>query len=380
MGETFTVPEEFEDDEQEKSSGKGSTDGPIANADSIPLFEDADKRGVRTAAYITITKLDAPKSGYKGQIPLNSTLETISQLFGNGIYNISVCNHKHRVLRTKENIKIDIPADVLDSAVSSSKSNGGGQPQGTYILDLIEKVTGGHDRELERQKELSKTVTDQVKSNSESFVGLVKTTTEAAAQREREFLLSVGQGQKEFFATMMQMQSAQFQQMMVMMMAGHNQTIESLKTTAAQNNPLLMVEVLMRGLQMGKSLEGDDSPDWLKAIGMGKDMIGELGGLAKIKMLKDQALVTPTPKETPKVKVKEKANSNKIIEKSELIELVKLKRTLLKRGIDLEAMLSEANKHYAAPTSEQEPEEEIEEESEDESEEKGDGKPESNVE
>lgn len=383
MGDVFTAETEFDEDDSEPKETKGGVDSPVSNADNIPLFEDADKRGTRTAAYITVTKLDAPKSGYKGQIPLNSTLETIAQLFGNGIYNISACNHKHKVLRSKENLKIDIPLEILESSAKTANGNAA-SPSGQPILEILKTVTENHKGELERQKELSATVTTQVTENSKSFVELIKTSTEAAAQREREFLLSTSESNKQFFATMMSMQSAQFQQMMIMMMAGHNQTIESLKTTNAQNNPLLMVEVLMRGLQMGKSLDGDDSPDWLKAIGMGKDMIGELGSLAKLKMLQTPATITPKPEEKgkPKDKGKEKGKGedNKILKRSELVEIIKLKRTLLKRGIDLEAMLSEANKHYAAPTAEQESEPESDDEIEDDTEEKGDADSPDNVE
>lgn len=375
MVDVFTE-EGIEDEEEEKSS-KGSTDSPISNADSIPLFEDADKRGVRTAAYITITKLDAPKSGYKGQIPLNSTLETIAQLFGNGIYNIAVVNHKHKILRTRENIKIDIPSEVLEGSINTAKANGSSSPQGPSILEVIDKLNASHSQEIERQTKQSELITKQVEANSKNYTELIKTSTESSAQREREFLQSASQSNKEFFASMMQMQSAQFQQMMIMMMAGHNQTIESLKASQAANNPLLFVEVLMKGLQMGKGMD-DDSPDWLKAIGMGKEMIGELGSLAKVKML--QTMPQTTPEVKPKKKEDKKPSDNKILNKRELMELVKLKRTLLKRGIDLEAMLSEANKHYSAPTSEEQNEEESDDDIEDENDETGDDKPEPNLE
>lgn len=370
--------EQFAEDSESRSrkSSKEGVDAPIANADGIPLFEDADKRGIRTADYIKVFKLDQPHSGYKGQVPLSSTLETIAQLYGNGLYRFDVCNSKHRMMRSKENVRIDIPNPQL---LATDKATG--QAPGTNILELVRELSKSHDKDIERARLDAKTVSDQVQNNSKEFVALVKTTTEATSNREREFLTAISAGQGEFFKGMMAMQGSNFAQIMAILTVSHQQTIESLKATQAQNNPLALVQVMMQGIMLGKGMGGDDDdqPDWLKAmtmtLGTGKDIFDKFASLKLAAA--SNPLIPPAPAKEQKTEEKpgskEKIRKkNKLINEAELKALITLKKSLLNRGIELEQLLTDANTHYSAsepsenPT-EENPEVESDEESEDES-------------
>lgn len=368
--------EEFSADGKEnkgKGDNKGGTDAPIANADSIPLFPDADKRGVRTAYYIKVYKLDQPHSGYKGQVPLTSTEETIAQLCGNGLFRFDVCNGSHKVLRSKENVRIDIPSSHLEK-ISDGRSKG---PE-TDILGLFKEINKSHERDIERTSKSAEIVNTQVQQNSKDFVTLIQALTQSAAERERAFLTSTSAGQQEFFKSMLASQGQQFSQLMAIMMMSHNQTIEMMKASSSQQNPLIFLEVMMKGLALGKDMGGDDdAPDWLKAIREGKDMFSSLADIAKIKALgTPPALTTPPPTSTPvpepkKDTTQKPKKEQKLFSKNEITQLIQLKKTLLNRGIDLETLIKEANNHYSSDTapdnkSEVDSDENSEEETDDE--------------
>jgi hypothetical protein len=331
MSEQFL--QTFEDDDEVATPrATKDNDAPIANAEDIPLFEDADKRGFRTAAYIKVTKIDPPNAGYKGEVPLNSTLETIAQLFGNGLFNFAVCNHKHKTLRTQENVKISVQGSVTTTAIAPSQ---GKDTSSQTVIDILDK--------FDKQ---SRQINDQVRTNSKEYTDLVKTTTEASAERERLFLTTVNKNNQEFFQGMLASQAQNFQQLMAMMVMGHQQTIESIRATQAQNNPLAFVEVLTKGLQMGRDM-GSDDPDWLKALGVGKSMVGDLAEIAKTARTNPKILTNGNKEAEAKNKGKE-APKERPLTREEIIELIKLKKSLLNRGIELEAMLKDANKHYTS--------------------------------
>lgn len=372
MGETFNLDEpqdqeqEIESEESEESNfdeeiithrkrggnKKDLSDAPIENAEEIPLFANADKRGLRTAVYLNIYKLDAPGAGYKGQLPLNSTRETIAQHSGNGSYNIEVCNHKHAVLRSLENIKIDIPN------INQSKPSliGNGPIKGSdEVLTLIKSQHIHHKDEVERVREISERASKESIENSSKFVELVTKTTETAAQREREHMMGVNKNQQDFFANFMAAQSQMFQQTMAMMIMGHQQTIEMIKASNDSNNrnPMEMVQVLMSGLKIGKEFGGDDSPDWLQAIKEGGAMVKDISRAAILTQSSRKKLKSKNNenKEEVEEEDEEETTSKTVpkISKDELIEIIKLKNTLNKNGIDFTDMVRQAREYYAKP-------------------------------
>lgn len=329
-----------------RSSG-ASLDKAVANADDIPLFANANKRGLNTAAYLKITKLDQPKAGFKGDIPLNSTLNTISQLYGNGIYNIELCNGQHKVLRSMENVRISI--DEPD--VESSSNGNGVTSDSMHIAALIKSQHISNERNTERALRLAEAGGKDAKELALAHTALVTTTTESAAAREREHMAGVNKSQQDFFGNMMLMQANMFQQTMAMLTAGHNQTMESLRATnerdAQQNNPLVMMQILREGIALGKDTDGEDREPWERAITSGSEA---LGNLLKLKEGSPPALpvkTLPNPSTPVTNATTQPIKKKAAFTEGEAKELLELKQVLVKRGIDLEQMLSQSKVHYA---------------------------------
>jgi len=350
MEETDTETFEIKVPRKDKSS-KDLTDIPVENASDIPLFANADKRGLRTVAYLKLIKLDQPGSGYKGNIPLSSTLETIAQLYGDGLYTIEACNQKHIVLRREENVRIAMgeKKEAVISGQQKQIGTNGVDAKDHHINKLITEIASTRARD----KELSDKAIIQIREQGDRFVTLVTATTESAAQRDREHMASVNKGQQDFFANMMQAQNQMFQQTMALMMASHSQTMQILQASSERdrenNNPMAMVQVLMQGLKMGRELDGDDTPDWLKAIGVGKDMLGQLtmlatmkgGGQKQMPLVSNPALPSNTKEET-----KSKKPTKRVLTDEELLEVARLKKELSARGMDLESVTKQARLYY----------------------------------
>lgn len=334
-----------------RSSKKDLSDTKVENAGDIPLFADSDKRGLRTATYLKVVKLSAPNQGFKGEMPLTTTLETIGRIHGDGRYKIELCNHKHNVLRSiEETISIGESnnKEIKDSTVDIKDR---------HIAALITSANQDREKEAERIERLSKATAEQAIQQSKDFTQLVTKTTESAAEREREHMKGVNENQQNFFANILLTQQQMFQQNIAMMSASHQQTMELMRAANEKerelNNPMLFVSLMMEGLKMGRDLAGDeDTPDYIKAIKEGGNMLGQLVELKKEHpYIKNKEL----PKETKKA-VENNENSNKkgqVFTQDEAIAAYKLKKALRSRGIDFKTMVEQASKHYeSVPDSE----------------------------
>lgn len=363
MSEEFT--EDFEEptggtvfiaERQTKKDTKIDKDNPIENAAEIPLFFDADKRGLATAVYIKIVKVDEPNSGYKGNLPLATTLDTIAKLFGNGFYNIYACNHRHRELRSKENVKIDIPIGKSPMIGSTSESRGS---------DLVLKeIFANHEKEVQRISSAISASADERKQQSNEYVKLVSTTMKESSERERSFMDGQNKNQQTFFAQLMLAQNQMFQQTMAMISAGHAMTIESLRSTSERdkNSSKDSIELFMKALAMGRELSGDDTtPDWLKALNSGENM------LSKLLLLKDENKSEPgrngntsnsSPNSSPNSNLRPGPRTKIPLTKQEVLDIVKLKKVLSSKGIDLSTLVSDATKSYLEAETEKDLEDE----------------------
>jgi hypothetical protein len=342
------IEDDYEDNENEsvsfgqpvvvsrRGSKKDISDTPIENAADIPLFEDSDKRGLRSATYLKVIKLDKPGAGYKGQVPLTSTLETIGQLYGDGIYNIEACNHKHQILRSKENIRISLTEPNSENAKLTSRNGSNND------IQLISQLNAAHAEEIKRTREISERVANESIVQSKQHTELVRTTSESAAAREREFMQSAQKNQQDFFGNLMIAQSQMFQQTMAMITMGHQQTMESLRATTERemNSGSNNVEVLMKGLSLGREMAGgDDSPDWLKALDKGGNMMKDL-----LQLKTDNQ--SPIPNQTTPQKQRD-PNRKSPLTRSELLEIIRLKKSLNAKGIDFESMVKQTREHLS---------------------------------
>lgn len=349
--------------EERKSGKKPDKDAPIDNALDIPLFEDADKRGIRTATYIKIIKLDEPNSGYKGNIPLTSTLDTIGKLFGNGYYNIIACNHRHQELRSKENVKIDIPigrtALITDTVDKDDKS--------IMSSDLIRELSN-------KAIELASMGAIEAKAQNREYTELVRSTMEKASERDRIFMEGQTKNTEAFFGNLMLAQNQMFQQTMALLTAGHQMTIQVLTSEKSkQKDP---IELLLAGMQLAKEMgngNDDDSPDWLKALKSGENM------LTKLSLLKAENNGTNNGNQGGNQGSNQGGSNTSIqtappkqkipLTKQEVLEVVELKKLLRSRGIDLSALVRQATETYKEPDEEEESSDNAEESSQSSSEE-----------
>src|SRR5258706_6733663 len=191
LAEESALQQPFVITEKKKKDDK-LTEAPVENAKDVPLFADFHGKGLKSISYLKLTKQDKPNPGFKGNISLTSDLETIYRMYGNGLYNIEACNHKHQVLRIRENVLISIDnpeAKEVDS--NNAAVNAVDTAKDKHISQLIGNMSESHKTEVARIQSLSDTVTKQVTSQGETFVKLVQATTESAAQREREHMAGV---------------------------------------------------------------------------------------------------------------------------------------------------------------------------------------------
>lgn len=339
--------EDFEETTTRRTSKKDDTDKPVLNAGEIPLFVNADKRGLNTAEYLKVTKLDKPGRGYKGSMPLTSTLETISGLHGNGTYNIQLCNANHKVLRTLENQIISLSDEERQDVATNAKS--GTSNSDRHLAFLLQENARKDKAELDREEKRTDAHVKAVTSQATQFTDMVTKTTESAANRDREHMKGVNESQQAFFSNMMAQTGTMFQQTMAMMMMGHNQTMEAMKAShdrdMQQNSPAALMDVLMKGINIGKEFENDDDP-LTKSLSAGGDMLTKLLELKK-EMPQPaqpaQRVQRPNPGSAPN-----RSNSGKepILTKAELRRMIELKNVLRSRGIDLEDQLEQASRHY----------------------------------
>lgn len=320
-----------------KSGGKiVKNDTPIENAGDIPLFEDADKRGLKSAAYLKLIKLDKPGAGYKGNIPLNSTLETIYQLYGDGLFNIEACNFRHQVLRTKENIRISMG----DSETHSRPSNNE-QAVPFNFAEVIKELKQSQKEEIARLIPALMQAAQESKEQSKTFVDLVKTTTESAAQRDREHMRSVNEGQQGFFATMMMQSQQMFQQTLAILTMGHQHLIETLRESNNISGKTSDVDNLLKGIVVAQSIGGNDDPDWIKALDKGGNMLKHL-----LLLKQGSQDDTSEDKEEKESSNKTKKDRKAPISKAELLEVIRLKNAVNSRGIDFGEMVRQAREAY----------------------------------
>ncbi len=324
---TASIPiEEDYEDEELLDSPAPITD----NAIDVPLFADVDGRSTRSISQLRLYRLEAGgPPAYKGTIPLNSTLETIGQVFGDGIYTIEGINHKHTVLATKENIRISLARD-----------NG----QDARQLELLPNPNVEADR-IER---LARASANESNQNSRQFTELVMTTTQAAAQREREFLQAGVAQMSNYFSGMMSMQQQGFQQLMTMIQASHNMTIQSLHAAqpkkGAESNPMQFAELLMKGINIGRDFgdengaDKDGRPFWQDILSQG------LGVLASTRQ--QEGVPSPNALPVPQLSARQRRA---------LKEAVGLYKKVRAAGIDPDEFIARISEERESPSTEEEP-------------------------
>jgi hypothetical protein len=305
--------EEFE--EVEESTLEDELTPLADNSAAVPLFAMSDGRSRRSIAVLKLYKLEGTHFAYKGTISLNSTKDTIGQQFGDGSYTIEACNNKHKVLDTLENIYISLSGPVSPRQLELSPTNHSASKE---ELDRIERLATA-----------SSTARDKMSSE---FTTLVTNVTSAAASREREFMAGVQKNQSEFMTGMLALLETSHKQSMAMLITGHSQVMQQLAAVSAskpddKNKGTEMVEVLLKGLTLGRELaEGDDEDEesdfWEDILQGGFQL---LSGVKKTQALGSGE---PESKETPKPK-----KSLSVGQRKALAEAIQLRRIVRSSGL-----------------------------------------------
>lgn len=344
---------------------------PVANAKEVPLFPDADKDLRNTIAYIKVIKQNNPKPGYRGQVPHNATLQSIGLKFGNGIYTIEGCAQDHSVLRREMNVEIN-----LDEAENTpNKASASDFAVATAMRSMHE----GHQKELDRHTKLTESTTKNEAERSREYTAMVRETSKENREAMQQFYQASAKNQQDFFGSIMAAQNMGFQQVMALMTQGHNMQLAMMQEAAKNNNPMVYVQMMMKGMEMGMGMADSDEPDYIKAMRAGGDMLSDLVNLAgsgkklpsKIEDTDEEENDEPNPV-TKKPPVPGTTKSGKkIFEKEEILGMMELKEILRSQGIDLAHFLEHAKSTYKNEVKDNEPSQSTNEESEKESSENG---------
>ncbi len=328
--------------------------GPVENAEEVPLFANKYADAKRAIHVLKIVKLDQPGAGYKGEIPKNSTLETISQMFGDGLYNIEAINAGYKVLRVMQNVRI-----ALGTGNGVAATGLKAPPLGT--------VPVSNKEDLDRIERLATATGAQAAQQARDYTTLVTTTVTSAAERERTFMQGVQENSQTFFSNLLTLQTQGFQQVLALMQAGHQQTMEAMRASTTQNNPNDMIRLLISGIQMGRDLdEPPEQPFWQELLQGGVQLLtGANASVPKVAL--------PPPMDVPSISAGNGKKASKAPTSKEAKQLLRLYKALRTRGIDIEAITSQleagngsANKaHSERPSEEPTEDEESDTESED---------------
>jgi len=321
-----------------------ASDDEVSNVDDVPLFSGVEFKDSKAVNKIRVMKLDAPGAGYKGEVPISSTLETIGGMYGDGLYKIEAVSLKGRVLRTREErIALGISANAQSTANQAPPASNGLTPA---LVDRLLALASANGI----------TATTQARE----FTTLVTSQTESAALREREFMQGANASQQQYFAAMASQMQANFAQMMAMMQTSHQHTLESLAATLGRrdddgNGVERMLALFSQGLQMGRGLssgEDDEPPFWQQIAGTGAQLLAGI---------QQKQLAAPANGAPKRAKLVSSPKGKKV--SSEARTLVQLAGALRKRGIDPATALRMVENGAYPTQSEPEPDDSADDES-----------------
>jgi hypothetical protein len=303
------------DDDIEDIPEDELTDAPLTNATEVLLFSGTGMQGKNAIAKLRLIKLDNPGAGYKGEIPLNSTLETIGQTFGDGNYQIEALNASHKVLRTLSNQKIALQNSLAEKPASN-----------------VAYLPGSNAAELDRVQNLAMQTARESKEQSQQFLTLVTTMLSSTAERERSHAAETRRETQAFMTGMLAAQQATFAQMMTLLQTGHNQTLEQLRALPRNtDNSEKMIAMLMQGISMGREIdEPEETPFWKELLEGGTKLLSGVAAARSGEQAPSTALATTTA--TPDKPGKSIKLTPK--RKKELKAMIELQQALRSQGID----------------------------------------------
>jgi len=327
---------------------------PIENADELPLFQHADKKQANCVSYIKVIKTNRPNHGYKGALPPTSTEETLLREYGPGVYTLMGCNDQHKVII--EQHEVYIAGDDSDKKDQSPQNQQfiSDRNQELAIKMAHTQATESAKRQEETHRTMMKLLTDQnehTQNTLQKFFDKTQTT-------QGDFFTAMQSLNNESKTQMAQM----FQQTMAIMMTGHQQSMEFLRASNDRerelNNPMVFVQLLMQGLQMGKEIsDSQDQEPWVTALKEGSSMLSNLTQLKAGSAIVPPKLPNP-PNPVIKGQLPQKisqsgtqATSQKkpVFTKDEIHKVLQLKKKLNEKGLELSKILDDIEIVFQSP-------------------------------
>ena len=356
-----------------RRTGPGVPDEPIENADATPLLIHAGTGKANTVTYIKVTRIDGPSGpggrGYKGNVQSDATMADIARKYGNGVYTLAGCNTKHKVLLTEHEVEINMPQFDEQPQRGVPPSAMGGSTAQLHGMRLISERSEAHEQAIQTMATSS---VEQTQSLARSTVESFRDFATAQRDSERRSHETQMTNMQTFFAAMQANAALAHAQQMEMITAMND------RDRSREQNPMELVDVLVRGMAMGREDGGEPNPPWMNALGQGTQMLGHLASLAHapggaeasrvMATMRNPALppgqsVQPlaqppqrpqaAPAANPSTDPSTPRRRRKLpLTRSEMREAAQLKVELRKRGIDLSQCLRENTEHFkSAPDS-----------------------------
>jgi hypothetical protein len=271
-------------------------------------------------------------------------LDFVGRRWGNGIYDFEAVNSKAKVLRRESGKKVAFASPEEPRKTSADSATA---PTHAMAERLIERQALQHERDASRAQTLSESAIAQSRESATQYATMVREDSKQRIERDREYFAGLANQQQTFFQAMfMQMQQMHqqgmeqsrlsFQQTIQMMEAGHTRQQD-------MNNPMLLISLFERGMKLGQDTSVDGEDPLTVAMKAG---VGGLGHIAEMMRLQKATNPPRLPASASSGKApkadKSEEKRTPALSKSELRELISLKRTVESKGYDFRSMIEQA--------------------------------------
>lgn len=365
-----------------RGRGDAVPDGAVENADDTPLLAHAGTGKKNTVLYIKVIRTDglAGERGYKGKLQSGATMDDLARRFGNGTYDLMGCNASHKVIAKEIDMEISMPQ--YDDAASGAAPAGVAQGPGSFAhanLHAMKLISGHAESHADTVREMAASNSEQVTTLAKATVDSIQTFATAQRDADRQAHETTTNTMAQFFAAMQTSQTNAAAMAAASQATAHTQQMEMLtamndRARTSEQNPMELVEVLVRGMALGKENAGDGDEPWAVALKEGGNMLGNLAQLASspgahaasaqlqagrhaaARQLVPGAAPPPRPAApaAPAAPNPEGRKRNRLpFSKGELRAVAALRAELRKREVSLEDFLAQTREHFAtAPDSE----------------------------
>ena len=284
----------------------------------VPLFPGISSDPKRTVGYIECVKVDPPGDGYKGRLPPGTTHETISKMFGNGIYDLTCVAESGKILRRASGMKISIEwgqEEPVDEDEDFEETRSSSSPD-------MQLLHWQNDRHKEGLASFTQMMTELQKSTAAAHaqqLQLIQGSNDRGSQREQTFMTAMmtlmaqnNLAQQTFMAQQMAAAERDHQRTIERQRVDHDNTYRMMmrmqETRQVANDPQLFLQGMQQGMALlgagdddGEGEDQDDTPPWAQMFKAGAEAVKDITSTVKVKTVAEmqQAKRAAQPSETP---------------------------------------------------------------------------------